>query len=491
MDKFYITTPIYYVTDKPHLGHAFTTVYADVLARFWRQKVRDVFFLTGTDEHGSKIAEKAEKEGKSPQKLVDDIAKHYENTWKKLNIAHDEFIRTTSEKHEKGVAEFFKKLNPRDIYKGDYEGLYCIECERSYTEKELVNGLCPDHLIPPQRIKEKNYFFNLKKYLPIIRKKVEDDEIKILPPSRKKEVLNIIDSDLPDFSVSREKVKWGIPYPGDNSQTIYVWVEALMNYVTALDFPSGKNFKKFWPADIHLIGADISKFHSIFWPALLISADLPLPKNIFVHGFFTVNGQKMSKTIGNVIDQVTLVEKFGSDATRYLLLSQFPATEHGDIKVDDFAGKYNSDLANGVGNIAERILAMLLNTANFRYDVSTKNIDPKIRKLAEDVQSKYDENFENYNLFEALRIVFAFVKELDRYINEKEPWRLSKKGVGFEAEAEGAIILNSLFFGIERIVGWLQPFMPLKAREAQAYIEKIKKQKITKDGKLNLFPRLK
>ena len=328
MGKFYLTTPIYYASGKPHIGHAFAAVFADVVARRQKSKGKDVFFSAGLDEHGSKIEEKAKKENKDPQKFTDEIAQSYLSAWKSLGIGYSDFIRTTSLKHKNGVLDFVKKLRDAgDIYEGEYEGLYCVGCENFVLERNLVNGLCPDHLVAPQKIKEKNYFFNLKKYLPEIKKKTEKGELKIIPDSRKNETLAMMNSGVSDFSITRENLQWGISFPYGKNQTIYVWADALMNYATVLDYPNGENFKKYWPPDLHIIGAEINKFHSIYWPAMLMSADLLLPKEIFIHGLFTVNGQKMSKTTGNIIDPIELAEKFGADAVRYLLLSQFPASE--------------------------------------------------------------------------------------------------------------------------------------------------------------------
>lgn len=489
-DKFYLTTPIYYASGKPHIGHAFATIYADAISRHQKSLGKDVFFTTGMDEHGQKIYEKAVSEGKKPQEFVDEIAKDYEKIWEILNIEYGVFIRTTSEKHRKGVLEFIKAIhdnesraNKKYIYPDFYEGLYCVQCEKFYTEKELVNGLCPDHLIKPEKIREKNYFFNLKEFLPQIKKKIEDGEIEIIPNSRKNEVLKMIEAGIPDFPITREKVGWGIPYPKDQDQTIYVWSDALVSYLTALDYPGGTRYKKYWPADLHIIGAEINKFHSVYWPALLIAAGLPLPKTIFVHGLFTVDGQKMSKTVGNIIDPLEMVEKFEADGTRYLLLSQFPATEHGDIKSEAFAEKYNSDLANGIGNLAERVFTMILNE---KVSIKEKNPDKKFKTLLERTQSDYDKLLEQYNLFEALRTVFSFIKNLDREINDKKPWTND-----ILSQAEKELFLNNLFFGLEEILSWLKPFMPQKMHEAETYAARVKTRKISADEKLNLFPRIK
>ena len=474
--KFYITTPIYYASGKPHIGHAFTTLYADVLARYHKSLGKEVFFLVGMDEHGAKIAEKAKQENKSPQEFVDEISKSYIDVWSALNIGYSDFIRTTSQKHKETVSEFIKKnYESGDIYEGVYEGLYCVGCEKFLTEKELVNGVCPDHLTAPQKIKEKNYFFNLKKYLPKIKKSIEDKVLSIRPESRKNEILNIIDSGISDFSVTREKekVRWGIPFPYDESQIIYVWLDALVNYLSPKDF---------WPADLHVIGADIDKFHSIFWPGLLLSAGFPLPKNIFSHGLFTINGQKISKTVGNTIDPLDMIKKFGVDATRYLLLSQFPASEHGDIKESEFEVKYNADLANGIGNLFERVFTMLINYRIVEHPMSHKicaTSDVEIKKT----ENKYKNYIENYQIFEALREVLLFAKKLDGYITETQPWILAKN-----KDKKLEEVLNYLFCGVEKIIEWLELFLPEKAKIAKDYAQRIKSGDYPEE-KLGLFPR--
>lgn len=489
MNKFYITTPIYYASGKPHIGHAFSTLCADVISRWKRKKGEEVFFATGLDEHGAKIASAAGKNNKETQQFVDEMAESYKKAWRALDIEYSEFIRTTFERHKKGVLSFLQKVWEKgDIYEDYYEGLYCVGCENFVLERNLVNELCPDHLLPPQKIKEKNYFFNLKKYLARIKKIIETDEIRIVPVSRKNEILAIMESGLENFSITREGLKWGIPFPYGENQTVYVWADALINYLTVLDFPNGENFKKFWPVDLHIIGAEINKFHSIFWPAMLLSAGLPLPKNIFVHGLLTVNGQKMSKSLGNIIDPLDMADKFGADAARYLLLSQFPAYEHSDVKAEKFAEKYNSDLANGVGNLLERSFTMMI---DFRGGIlnGEKSIEGKIKSLAEKTGKNYENNFENYKLYEALADVFSFIKNLDRYINEEQPWVLNKnKSVDGQKNLDE--VLNTLLFGIEKIIGWLEPFMPFKMKAAEEYIAKMKKRELKKEEKLGLFPRI-
>ena len=485
MKKFYLTAPIYYASGKPHIGHSFAMIFADVIARQKRLIGKDVFFSAGLDEYGSKIEEKAKKENKQPQEFVDEIAKDYLNAWEKLEIKYDGFTRTTSLNHKIGVLDFIRKLwENGDIYEGEYSGLYCVGCENFIVERNLAKGLCPDHLTPPKEIKEKNYFFNLEKYLPEIKKRIEKGELKISPDSRKNETLAMLESGVSDFSITREGLNWGIQFPYDKNQAIYVWADALINYATVLGYPGGENFKKFWPVDLHIIGADINKFHSIFWPAMLLSAKLSLPEEIFIHGLFTINGQKMSKTVGNIVDPIDLVEKFGADATRYLLLSQFPASEHGDVKADNFVNKYNSDLANGVGNLLERSFAMIV---DYRKGVlcAEKGVDENIKDFAEKAEKNYVGHFDNYKLYEALADVFVFIKKLDVYINEEKPWALNKN-----KDEKLDKVLNTILFGIEKIIIWLEPFMPNKMSQTKKYLLMVKKGETEKEERLGLFPRI-
>ncbi|TSD04210.1 MAG: Methionine--tRNA ligase, partial [Parcubacteria group bacterium Athens0714_12] len=362
--KILITTPIYYVNDKPHIGHAYTTLAADVLTRFFRAQGKEVFFLTGTDEHGAKIAEAAEKAGESPQEICDKNSKFFKLAWEKLGIKYNYFIRTTEKNHEKTVTEFLKELKEKNVvYEKEYEGFYCVACEKFLTEKDLINGLCPDHKTEPKKITEKNYFFKLNNYLDKVEELIVKNKLNIGPENAKKEVLGLLKQGLDDFSVSRQKerVKWGIDLPFDDNQTVYVWVDALLNYYTG---DASEDFKKYWAEGevIHLLAKDILKFHAIFWPAMLLAIDKKLPDREFIHGFFTINGQKISKTLGNIIDPVEIVNKFGSDAVRYILLSQFPFGQDGDVKEEKFVEKYNSDLANGLGNLVARVLTLSAKT---------------------------------------------------------------------------------------------------------------------------------
>lgn len=450
MPKFYITTPIYYVNDEPHCGHAYTTIAADVLARSHRLKGDKVFFLTGTDEHGDKVAEIAKKCAKEPLDFCNEISEKFKEAWKSLNISNDFFIRTTSEKHQLGIEALLLKLKDnKDIYKKKYQGLYCAGCEKFILEKELVNGLCPDHKKEPKLIEEENYFFRLGKYLPTIKKLIEKDKIKILPKERKLEALGLLKQDLEDFSISRQRTTWGINVPWDKSQRVYVWVDALSNYISGIGYPN-KEFKKWWPADLHIIGKDILKFHAIYWPAMLLAAKIEPPKSIFVHGFFTINGQKMSKSLGNTIRPDELIKKFGVDATRYLLLTQFPFGQDGDISWEKLTEKYNADLANGLGNLVQRTIGMITKYLGGRIPA----LKIKLKK-----KEKFEKFVEELKLEEALKEIWQIIALSDIYISEKKPWQLTK-----DNPKELNKVLGNLKNNLLEIASFLTPFMPSTAQ---------------------------
>ena len=388
--KFYITTPIYYINDVPHVGHAYTTIAADVLSRYYQSKGEDVFFLTGVDEHGAKIAEAAKKAGLEPKAFADSLVPRFQEAWKNLNINYSEFFRTTNPIHEKIVQDLILELKDKGfVEKKKYSGLYCTACEKFLQPDELVDGCCPDHGTKPEEHSEENYFFLLSKFGDKLSRAIEAGDYEILPESRKNEVLGKIKNGLEDVSISREKVEWGIPFPSDENQTIYVWIDALINYWSATKIYQTNNEKLItnsnsetadnsslfavnldvWPPNIHLMAKDILWFHAIIWPAMLMALDLPLPKKVFAHGFFTVGGQKMSKTRGNVLDPNALVEKFGADAVRYALLREFPFGEDGDISEEKIAARYQSELSNGLGNLLQRTLSMI---NKYEIDLSSR-----------------------------------------------------------------------------------------------------------------------
>jgi methionyl-tRNA synthetase len=471
-NKFYITTPIYYVNDKPHAGHAYTTLVADVLARYHRQKGEETFYLTGTDEHGSKIAAAAEKNGLSPQEFCDKTSQAFKDAWQNLHISNDYFIRTTDPKHETAVKEIFKKLldakTPAGnsvLYEGEYQGLYCQGCEKFITEKDLVDGLCPDHRIAPQQLSEKNYFFRLKDYLPVLQEKIESGELQILPESKKNEALGFIKQGIDDFSVTRQNVKWGIELDFAPGQVAYVWVDALSNYITALGYPDENNdLWKFWPADVQLMAQDIVKFHALYWPALLLALNLPLPKTLFVHGFFTIDGQKMSKSLGNVIDPNDLVKTYGTDATRYLLLSQFPLGHEADLQVSAFKERYNNDLANGLGNLVARSTNLIEKNYNGQIKVE---VDKSYMN-----DDKLDRCYSEFKFEEVLSLVKETITMLNQKIDNEKLWELVKVD-SKKAEESLIYIVGKLL----RLAEILAPFTPETAEKItkQLMAEKIVK----------------
>ncbi|HCM67733.1 MAG TPA: methionine--tRNA ligase [Candidatus Kerfeldbacteria bacterium] len=443
-EKFYITTPIYYVNDKPHIGHAYTTIAADVLARFHRSKHHDVLFLTGTDEHGDKVAESAKKQGMKIDEFVDKYAGEFENTFKNLNIQHDIFMRTTMPEHDASVQIFRQKLKDADaLYEGEYRGLYCRGCEDFYMEKDLVDGKCPVHNVAPEIVKEKNWFFKLESYLPQVKKLIEEGKIIIEPASRKNEVLGLFKQGLKDFSVTRERVKWGLNFPGSD-QKIYVWVEALQNYISAIGYGrDDMKFKKWWPADVHLMAKDIIKFHAVYWPAMLIAAGEEPPKKIFAHGFFSLDGKKMSKSLGNVIDPNELVKKFGADATRYLLLSQFPFGQDGDIKESKFVEQYNADLANGLGNLVSR-------TANL---IEKNNLEMRIEQSGDGHHELVEQTISEMRFDDALKLIRQKISDANKYLDERHPWKMTDATAISE-------VMTLLVRDILSIARALKPFMP-------------------------------
>ena len=487
MEKILITTPIYYVNDKPHIGHAYTTLAADILTRFFRAQKKDVFFLTGTDEHGTKIAAAAESTGKSPQEICDENSQSFKLAWEKLGIRYDHFIRTTDKIHEKTVIDFLNELKEKNaVYEKEYEGLYCVACEKFLTEKDLVNGLCPDHKTEPKKISEKNYFFKLNDYLREVEELIKNGKLSIGPDNAKKEVIGLLKQGLEDFSISRQKdrVKWGIDLPFDKSQTVYVWVDALLNYYTG---DGGKEFKKYWDEGqvIHLLAKDILKFHAIFWPALLLATDKKLPTKEFIHGFFTINGQKISKTLGNIIDPVEIVNKFGTDATRYILLSQFPFGQDGDVKEEKFVEKYNSDLANGLGNLLARILTLVT-----KYKIQNTNykVDQDTKKEVEKVKNNYIEDMLNFRLYEALEEIWKLISFCDEYIEKNKPWELLKSQKSKVKSQKLETVLENLLYCISEISDLIAPFLPGTSERIK---KQIKGSMTSKTGKSEiLFPRL-
>ena len=472
MKKFYITTPIYYVNDKPHIGHTYTTVAADVLARWHRSLGEETFFLTGTDEHGAKIENKAKEMGLEPQKYTDEIAISFKDAWKELNISNDNFLRTTDEAHMKAVQKALQYMYDKgDIYLGKYEGLYCRGCEQYKNERDLVNGECPDHKVVPEKMSEECYTFKLSKYHDELLKRIKKDELQILPLNRKNEIVSFYEKEgLEDVSFSRKNVNWGIPIPWDKSHTVYVWADAFLNYLTGLGWngEAGKS-PKFWPASVQLMSKDILRVHSTIWAAMLLSLDLPLPEKIFIHGYFQINGQKMSKSLGNVIAPADLVKKYGIDATRYLIMSATAFGHDGDISWEKFNDKYNADLANGLGNLTARV-SNLLETNKLELDLQAGS-DKKLVK-------SYTDNMKVFKFDEALKILWEKLRGGDTLLSDKKPWKLKDKD-------EIKNVLEPIAQDILNAAVLLKPFMPTVA-------EKVIKQfsnKQIKKGE-SLFPRI-
>lgn len=480
-DNFYITTPIYYVNAAPHLGSAYTTIAADVLARYYRGKygAENVFMMTGTDEHGAKIQEIAEAAHKTPKAFTDGVVKDFQSAWKNLNIQYDGFVRTTDKHHEEAVAYVTQKLYDQgDIYKGSYEALYCVGCEQYKTKSELLEGdICPDHNRKCEIHEEDAYLFALSKYQDQLEKLISDDDILIRPETRKNEVLSFIRGGLDDIAISRKKenVSWGIDLPFDKSQTTYVWIDAFLNYLTGLGWPEDKKqTDKFWPADVQLMAKDIIRVHATIWQAMLLALDLPTTKQLFVHGYFTINGKKMSKSLGNVLEPNALVEKFGADAVRYAVLREFPFGEDGDISEEKIANRYNYELANGLGNLLQRTI-VLIN----KFEIPVRS--EKTTLQLGDSQKHFDEiniKIENLDFSNALFDIWShFIKPANELMENEKPWELAKFDLQKAAEAL-VYCLNNLSI----IADLLAPFMP----EAS---DNMKNQLKTLNPK-PLFPRL-
>ena len=444
MEKFYITTAIDYVNGAPHIGHAYEKILTDIIARHFSQRTDDMFFLTGTDEHGIKIQKTAASKGITPKELCDENAQKFKDAWKALDINYNKFIRTTDDYHEKAVQKIFKKLVEKgDIYKHSYEGLYCTGCECFLNPKDLTeDGLCPDHLKKPEVVKEENYFFKLTKYKDAIIKHIKENPDFIVPSFRANEVLNQLE-DIQDISVSRAKsnVQWGIDVLGDDEQSIYVWIDALSNYITALGYDTeadAPDFKKYWSADVQVIGKDILKFHSIYWPAFLMALDLPLPKHILAHGWITIDETKMSKSLGNVISPTSVIENYElkePDAFRYYMATSAPCGRDGNYSDEDFKEKVNAHLANSMGNLLNRTLSMLVKY--FDGVVQPKNfalVDGanELLKKALGTVKIVENHFNHFEVAEAAQEITGLVDIANKFVTDNAPWTVAKEGKMYE-----------------------------------------------------------
>lgn len=449
--KFYITTPLYYVNAKPHIGHTYTTVAADCLARFYRMREYDVFFLTGTDEHGEKIATAAEKENLTPEELANRTSQVYKDTWQKLNISYTKFIRTTEKQHEEIVKKVFLKLYEKgDVYRGEYHGYYCIHCESYVIPEDEKNPICPDCKRKVEKISEPSYFFRLSSYSEKLLKFIEESEF-VKPDFRKKEVVNFIKSGLQDLSITRKNVKWGIPCPIDKNYTIYVWFDALLNYLSGIGYLyNNEIFEKYWPADIQLIGKDIMRFHHIIWPAIIMALGLPLPKTIFAHGWWIMGKEKISKSKGNVVSPDNFISEYGVDPFRYFIMREVPFGLDGEYSEGSFKKRYNSDLVNDLGNLLNRTLNLIEKKCDGIIPDTT--CDDKIINLTEEVFENYKRKMEKISFSDAIEEVWKLISFLNKYLDEKAPWR--------ETTENPDKILYSVIEGIKNSSLMLTPFIP-------------------------------
>ncbi len=465
--KFYVTTAIDYTNAPPHIGHAYEKIAADVQARWKRIKGDDVFFLTGTDEHGIKVQRAAKAANATPKKFVDDLARQFKQAWTALDLSFNKFIRTTDPAHERAIIELIKKVYKKgDIYKGHYEGLYCVGCERFLTERDLVDGKCPWHKKKPEYVKEESYFFKLSKYQKALLRLYKTKPTFISPPQKKTEVINRVKEGLKDLSITRTTFSWGIPFPYDKKHVIYVWFDALPNYITALGWPTGKDFKKYWPADVHHLGADVLWFHTVIWPAILMSAGIELPKKVFVHGWLTVDGQKMSKSLGNVLDPRELVKKYGADPIKYYILREIPFGENGDFSEESLVQRYNSDLANTLGNLLSRSLALVGMFSRGIVPKPNKQLkaDVDLQKAAKKSIQGADKKIEQLEFHHALGEIWTFIAAENKYVDSQKPWVLAK-----ENKERLNTVLYNLIEGLRIISILISSFMPSSA-------DKIRKQ---------------